>query len=82
VAKRAGKRRALPDTPAGRLGDPVEPTKAHYHSKGEHPLRVIKQQFDFQKIRRRGMDKKRCKIYVLAALSNLFQARHQLLITG
>jgi hypothetical protein len=36
-----------PDTPAGRLGDPVEPTKAHYHSKGEHPFRVIKQQFDF-----------------------------------
>jgi IS5 family transposase len=40
---------------------------------------VIKQQFGFQKTRLRGLAKNRCKINVLAALSNLFQARYQLL---
>ena len=79
VAMRPGKRRDLPDTPEGRLGDLVETAKAHIRSKGEHPFRVIKQQFGFQKIRLRGMAKNRCKINVLAALSNLFQARRQLI---
>jgi IS5 family transposase len=79
VAMRPGKRRALPDTPEGRLQDLIETAKAHIRSKGEHPFRVIKQQFGFQKTRLRGLAKNRCKINVLAALSNLFQARHQLL---
>jgi IS5 family transposase len=43
---------------------------------------VIKQQFGFQKTRLRGLAKNRCKINVLAALSNLFQARRQLLATA
>ena len=45
----------------------------------EHPFRVIKQQFGFQKTRLRGLAKNRCKFNVLAALSNLFQAQHQFL---
>jgi IS5 family transposase len=45
----------------------------------EHPFRVIKQQFGFQKTRLRGILKNRCKVKVLAALSNLFMARHELL---
>jgi len=44
-----------------------------------HPFRVIKQQFGFQKSRLRGMLKNRCKVNGLAALSNLFRARHGLL---
>jgi IS5 family transposase len=79
VAMRPGKRRALPDTPDGRLQDLIETAKAHIRSKVEHPFRVIKQQFGFQKTRLRGLAKNRCKIHVLAALSNLFQARRQLL---
>jgi len=47
----------------------------------EHPFRVIKQQFGFQKTRLRGMAKNRCKSSVLAALTNLFLARRQLLPT-
>jgi IS5 family transposase len=81
VAMRPGKRRVLPDTPEGRLADLVETAKAHIRCKGEHPFRVIKQQFGFQKTRLRGLAKNRCKVNVLAALSNLFQARHQLLAT-
>ena len=79
VAMRPGKRRVLPDTPEGRLADLVETAKAHIRSKVEHPFRVIKQQFGFQKTRLRGLVKNSCKINVIAALANLFLARRQLL---
>ena len=82
VAMRPGKRRLLPETPDGRLQDLIETAKAHIRSKVEHPFRVIKQQFGFQKTTLRGLAKNRCKINVLAALSNLFQARKQLLATA
>lgn len=82
VAMRPGKRRCLPETPEGRLQDLIETAKAHIRSKVEHPFRVIKQQFGFQKTRLRGLAKNRCKINVLAALTNLFLARRQLLATG
>jgi IS5 family transposase len=79
VAMRPGKRRALPDSPEGRLDDLIETAKAHIRAKGEHPFRVMKRQFGFQKTRFRGMLKNRCKVNVLAALANLFMARHLLL---
>jgi transposase, IS5 family len=82
VAMRPGKRRVLPDTPDGRLVDLIETAKAHIRAKGEHPFRVIKQQFGFQKTRLRGLGKNHCKINVLAALTNLFLARRQLLTTA
>ncbi len=55
---RPGKRRALTNTPEGRLQDLIETAKAHIRSKGEHRFRVIKQQFGFQKTRLRGLAKK------------------------
>ena len=79
VAMRPGKRRALIDTPEGKLQDLIETAKAHIRAKVEHPFRVIKQQFGFQKTRLRGLDKNRCKIHVLAALTNLFLARRRLM---
>jgi IS5 family transposase len=79
VAMRPGERKALPDTSQRRLQDLVETAKAHIRSKAEHPFRVIKQQFGFQKARLRGMAKNRCKVNVIAALTNLFLARHLLL---
>jgi IS5 family transposase len=79
IAMRPGKRRALPDTPEGRVDDLIETAKAHVRAKVEHPFRVIKRQFGFQKTRLRGMLKNGCKVKVLAALSNLFMARHELL---
>jgi hypothetical protein len=78
VAMRPGKRLALTDTPDGKLQDLVETAKANIRAKGEYPFRVIKQQFSFEKTRLRGMVKNRCKVNVLAALSNLFLARRQL----
>jgi len=82
VAMRPGKRRALPNTPEGRLQNLIETAKAHIRSKVEHPLRVIKQQFGFQKTRLRGLAKNRCKINVLASLTNLLLARRRLLTTA
>jgi len=79
---RLGKRRALPDNQEGRVLDLVETAKAHIRAKVEHPFRVIKQQFGFQKTLLRGLAKNHCKINVLAALTNLFMARHQLLLTS
>jgi len=55
LAMRPGKRRVLSDTPEGRLDDLVETAKAHIRAKGEHPFRVIKQRFGFQKTRLRRM---------------------------
>ena len=81
VAMHPGKRRALPDTPDGKLQDLVETAKAHIRAKGEHPFRVVKQQFGFQKTKLRGRVKNRCKVNVLVALTNLFLARRQLLAT-
>lgn len=80
-AMRAGKRRALPDTPDGRQQALADQAKARIRAEGEHPFHVIKQQFQSQKIRLRGMAKNRCKVNVLAALTNLFLARSQLLAT-
>jgi IS5 family transposase len=37
----------------------------------EHPYRVIKQQFGFQKTRLREMAKKCCKVHVIATLTKL-----------
>lgn len=79
---RSGKRRALPDTPDGRLEDLIKTAKSYIRSKIEYPFRLIKQQSSFQKTRLRGLAKNRCKINVMAALSNLFQVRRQLLATA
>jgi len=79
VAMRPGKRRVLPETSEGRLLDLIETAKAHVRAKGEHPFRVIKQQFGFQKTRLRGMAKNCCKVHVIAALTNLFLARRLLM---
>ena len=82
VAMRPGKRRVLPDTPEGRLPDLVETAKAHIRAKVEHPFRVIKEQFGFQKIRLRRIAKNHCKVKILAALTNLYLALAYLLTTG
>lgn len=55
VAIRPVKRRALPDTPEGRVHDLIDTAMAHFRAKVEHPFRVIKWQFCFQKTRLREM---------------------------
>ena len=80
IAMRAGQRRRLGrQDPEGQLLHWVEKAKAHIRAKVEHPFRVMKQQFGFQKTRLRGIGKNHCKVMVLAALTNLFLARNRLL---
>lgn len=45
----------------------------------EHPFRVIKRQFGYNKVRYRGLAKNTAQIVTLFALSNLWQARGRLL---
>ncbi len=60
------------------MTDLVEITKAHIRSKVEHPFRVIKQQFGFQKTQLSVMARNRCKVNLIAALTNLSLARRLL----
>jgi IS5 family transposase len=46
----------------------------------EHPLRVLKQQFGFLKVRYRGLKKNTGQIVMLYALANLWLARRRLLV--
>jgi IS5 family transposase len=82
VAMRLGKRRSLPNSADGKQQDLIEAAKAHVRAKVEHPLRLIKQQFGYQKTRLHGLAKNSSKINVLAALTNLFLDRRQLCTTG
>ena len=79
---RPGQRRALPDTQLGRLLNELERVKAQMRAKVEHPFRVIKRQFGYQKTRYRGLAKNHAQIVTLFALANVYQARRQLMPAG
>ena len=51
-------------------------------AKVEHPFRVIKRQFGYQKTRYRGLAKNHAQIVTLFALANVYQARRQLMPAG
>jgi IS5 family transposase len=82
IAMRPGQRRALPDTPEGRLENLFETAKAHLRAKVEHPFRVIKRQFSFQKTRYRGIQKNDHKLKMLFALANLYKIRQRIPATA
>jgi IS5 family transposase len=50
IAMRPGKRKALPDTPIGRLQERIEQVKASIRAKVEHPFRIIKNLFGMKKV--------------------------------
>ena len=79
---RPGKRRALRDTPAGRLRDRIERLKAQVRARGEHAFRVIKRQFGYVKVRYRGLSKNTAQLHTLFALANIWMVRRRLLTTG
>ena len=79
VAMRPGKRRRLDENMlAERLIDEVERLKASIRAKVEHPLRVVKRQFGFVKVRYRGLAKNTAQLTTLFALGNLWMARGRL----
>ena len=80
VAMRPGKRRALDKAhKSQRLLEKVEKLKASVQAKVEHPLRVIKQQFGYAKVRYRGLAKNTARLTMLFTLSNMWMARRQIL---
>ena len=82
VAMKAGKRRALRDTAAGRVREQIEHLKAQVRARGEHAFRVIKRQFGYVKVRYRGLTKNTAQLHTLFALANIWMVRRQLLATG
>ena len=80
VAMRPGKRRALDrSTPIGQLLDELERVKARIRAKVEHPFRVVKRQFGYDKVRYRGLAKNTAQLTTLFALANLWMLRRKLL---
>jgi IS5 family transposase len=80
VAMRPGKRRLLnPFIQPEFVAERVEKMKASIRAKVEHPFRVIKRQFGFNKVRYRGLAKNTAQVVTLFALSNLWMARRQLM---
>jgi transposase, IS5 family len=80
VAMRPGKRRALDKhSPWGNLLDKAEQLKASVRAKVEYPVRVIKCQFGFTKVRYKGLAKNTAQLVTLFALSNLWMARNRLI---
>jgi transposase, IS5 family len=53
-------------------------TKSKVRAKVEHSIGVIKRVFGFAKVRDRGRDKNAHRLFVTAALANLFIMRHRL----
>jgi IS5 family transposase len=76
VAMRPGKRKKLDTTQVlDRMKDDFERTKASIRAKGEHPFRVLKQQFGHVRVRYRGLAKNTAQLHTLFALSNLWMVR-------
>ena len=57
----------------------IEKVKAQVRAKVEHPFRVIKRQFGYEKVRFRGLAKNTAQMLTLFALSNLWMVRRHLL---
>lgn len=79
VAMKPGARRKLNRGPMGRMKQAFEKTKASLRAKVEHPFRVIKRQFGYNKVRYRGLAKNTAQLTTLFALSNLWLARKALM---
>ena len=63
-----------------KLARELEHAKASLRAKVEHPVRVIKRQFGYTKVRYRGLVKNTAQVLTLFALSNLWMVRRPLLI--
>ena len=80
IAARRGSVKALPEGELKEATIHLEYLKAAVRSKVEHPFRVIKRQFGYQKVRFKGLAKNTSQIVTLFALSNLWMARRRLLL--
>ena len=83
IAEKRGRIKAMEEGPLKEATQELETLKARYRARVEHPFRVVKRQFGFQKVRFKGLLKNTAKVVTLFALSNLWMARRDLLaMTG
>ena len=68
---RPGKRKALPDTPDGRLQERIEQVKASIRAKVEHPFRDHQEPLRHEEGVHRGLAKNTARLYTLFGLANL-----------
>lgn len=69
----------MPEGPEQRSIEKDEKRKASIPAIVEHPFRVVKCQFDYVKVRFKGLAKNTARVVTLFALSNLWMARKRLL---
>ncbi len=81
IAAKRGRIKAMPESELKEAVKHTESIKAAVRSKVEHPFRVIKRQFGFQKVRFKGLAKNTAQLVTLFALSNLWMARRRILST-
>lgn len=82
IAARRGSVEAMPEGLWKEATKHVEYLKAAVRAKVEHPFRVIKRQFGYQKTRFRGLAKNTTQIVTLFALSNLWMVRRTLIASA
>ncbi|WP_321893066.1 IS5 family transposase [Paraburkholderia tropica] len=79
VAMSPGRRRLLDQTDRlDAIYDRIERLKAGIRAKVEHPFRILKRQFCYNKTRYRGLRKNTAQITTILALGNLWMARKTL----
>lgn len=79
VAMKRKQRKALPETPLGRVQRAMERLKAGIRAVGEHPFHVVKNLFGHRKTRYRGLAKNEAQLFTLFALANLVRMKRPLL---
>ncbi len=83
IAERRHRIKALPEGELKEVSELLEHLQAKVRAKVEHPFRVVKCQFKYQKVRFKGLVKNTAQVVTLFALSNLWMARGRLLaMTG
>ncbi len=79
IAAKRGSTKAITDTILRGLTERLETVMAQIRARVEHPFRVVKRQFNYTKVRFRGLAKNAAHVTTLFALSNLWLARKTLL---
>jgi IS5 family transposase len=83
IAEKRGRVKAMEEGALKEVTKELETLKARFLARVEHPFRVVKRQFGFQKVRFKGLLKNTVQVITLFALSNLWMARRRLMaMTG
>lgn len=75
-------RRGYRNRPLTTRWQQINRSRSRVRARGEHPLRVVKVQWGFRKVRYRGLVKNTARVYAAFALANLYLVRRQLLPAG